>query len=501
MPRVSTGDLILDEALNGGFPQQSAVLLTGGPGTGKTTAAMQFLQTGLDNDEDCLFLSTEQSARDIRRTLAPYSFRLDDSNLTIATIHAGQGKSVQSGQEELVLRTLDGDTSIDEGHSLRFSGEAITQYVSHFGPQDRVVLDSASGLAALSNQQAVYRRLVLELIRLFKNEFDATSLLTAQEYSDQDDAGSNPGTLASSSTLEFTTDGVIRVWQENLHGEFHRFIHVTKMRGVDHDTRPFEMTLAGEKLRVRPNRRSPALELSTRTRHPTGLAGLDSLLGNGFIEGGSVVYKHDGESHADILLLKSMFEMLRQGEQVIYLPSSGLAYDQLDLLAKKIAETSLEIFLEEQGLIIFDFLSRGRSNRAFVPDDKTLDSVIALDDSTEIRNEIQRQHFRSEERITTCLAVDSLLQRVDVEYLRRMHSVLNADIRSEPHTLIYQLNPDLIDSLLDEFFTESSDQVLRQYRRHDGMEYVRLQKSMGGNVGSSRIVEYHDERPFVELAI
>lgn len=500
MGQTRTGDAILDDALNGGFPAESAILLTGGPGTGKTTVAMQFLQAGVENGENCLFLSTEQSSRDIRKSLSPYSFEFDHPNLTIATIHAGTGKSVASGEEGLVLRTLDGDTAIDEGRSLSFTAESISKFIGEFGRQDRVVLDSASGLAALSDDQAMYRRMVLELIRMFKTDFEATALFTAQEYTAQDDVGENLSTLASSASLEFTADGVLRVWQENIRGEFHRFIHITKMRGVDHETQPFQMTLVGERLRVRPSRRSPALELSARARHVTGLDGLDDLLGGGFVEGGSVVYKHDGESHSDIILIKSVLEMVQQGERVIFIPPSGLAYDQLNLLAEKLTGRSIDWYLEEQGLEIIDLLSQGRDARAFVPEDKLFESVVTLDNSDGVQDEISSIHFQADHRTTTYIAVDTLLQRLDSSYLRRLHSTINAKIRSEPHTLIYQLNPDLIDPFLDEFLTESSDQVLYQLRRQDGMEYVCLEKSVGGHVGSNRLVEYHEGPPYVEIA-
>jgi circadian clock protein KaiC len=44
--RVPTGINGLDEMLNGGFLEGSAVLVRGAPGTGKTSLALQFLVSG-----------------------------------------------------------------------------------------------------------------------------------------------------------------------------------------------------------------------------------------------------------------------------------------------------------------------------------------------------------------------------------------------------------------------------------------------------------------------
>ncbi|ABE51719.1 RAD55 family ATPase [Methanococcoides burtonii] len=58
--RVSTGVAGLDDMLEGGVPKGSSVIVTGPPGTGKTTLCMQFLMEGVKADEKCLFFSFEE---------------------------------------------------------------------------------------------------------------------------------------------------------------------------------------------------------------------------------------------------------------------------------------------------------------------------------------------------------------------------------------------------------------------------------------------------------
>ena len=49
--RVSTGITGLDNVVQGGFLPGRTYLVTGDAGTGKTTACMQFLMAGLQQDE------------------------------------------------------------------------------------------------------------------------------------------------------------------------------------------------------------------------------------------------------------------------------------------------------------------------------------------------------------------------------------------------------------------------------------------------------------------
>lgn len=58
---VTTGVLGLDEMLSGGFPEGRVILVVGGPGTGKTVLASQFLYKGInDYHENGIFVSLDE---------------------------------------------------------------------------------------------------------------------------------------------------------------------------------------------------------------------------------------------------------------------------------------------------------------------------------------------------------------------------------------------------------------------------------------------------------
>lgn len=79
----------------------------------------------------------------------------------------------------------------------------------------------------------VFRRAVLNLVRLLSNEFEATYIFVAEErYT------TNQTPIVN--LLQYTTHGALRPWRERKGSEYRRFINVMKMRGVAHDDRNYE---------------------------------------------------------------------------------------------------------------------------------------------------------------------------------------------------------------------------------------------------------------------
>ena len=72
--KVSIGIPGLDGMLGGGIPKNHAVLVLGFCGTGKTTAAMQFIWEGLKHNESTVIISLEQSKESLIRTAAKYNW-------------------------------------------------------------------------------------------------------------------------------------------------------------------------------------------------------------------------------------------------------------------------------------------------------------------------------------------------------------------------------------------------------------------------------------------
>lgn len=61
---TNTGLIGLNELLSGGFPRGRVILLIGGPGTGKTIFAGQFIHKGIEDfDENGIYISLDESKK------------------------------------------------------------------------------------------------------------------------------------------------------------------------------------------------------------------------------------------------------------------------------------------------------------------------------------------------------------------------------------------------------------------------------------------------------
>ena len=65
--RVATGIERLDKLIEGGFPSQTSILLSGNAGSGKTLFALNFLLEGAKKGEKCYYLSLSENALELSR--------------------------------------------------------------------------------------------------------------------------------------------------------------------------------------------------------------------------------------------------------------------------------------------------------------------------------------------------------------------------------------------------------------------------------------------------
>lgn len=72
--RIKTGITGLDALIEGGFPEDSIVVVSGTPGTGKTIMGLQFLYEGAKNGEMGIYVSFEQEKKDIFRQAAQFGW-------------------------------------------------------------------------------------------------------------------------------------------------------------------------------------------------------------------------------------------------------------------------------------------------------------------------------------------------------------------------------------------------------------------------------------------
>jgi len=154
----------LDDILRGGFPRGCLFLVTGTPGTGKTSLAMQFLLEGVANKERSLYISLSESRPEIAKVARSHGWNLDGLEM-----------------EELIPseKNLSADAQLTVFNpsemELGETTEALIAAVNKHKPQ-RLVIDSLSEIRLIAQNPLRYRRQVLALKQFFGGH-DCTVLM------------------------------------------------------------------------------------------------------------------------------------------------------------------------------------------------------------------------------------------------------------------------------------------------------------------------------------
>jgi len=233
----------MNEILNGGLPIRNVVLLSGGPGTGKSIFGQQFLYAGLKLDEAGVLVTLEEHPVQIRINMdrfgwEPKKFEQEGKFAIIDAFTSGIGESAK--RERYVVKDPDDIPSF-----LDVLKQAITDINAK-----RVVIDSISTLYMTKPMMA---RSTIMLIKKVLAGLGCTGFLISQ-VSVTDRGFGGPG-------VEHAADGIIRLDLDEYDGELKRSIIVWKMRGTSHSMRrhPFDITNKG--IIVYPNK---TIRITTR---------------------------------------------------------------------------------------------------------------------------------------------------------------------------------------------------------------------------------------------
>ncbi|MUV87237.1 AAA family ATPase [Natronomonas sp. CBA1123] len=473
--KAATGDAVLDRMLQGGIPRNRTVLVRGGPGTGKTTFGMQFLQEGLENGERCLFVSTEQTQSELRDSFAEFEFDLDHEELAVTTLHAVPDDGDGSGRR-LKLRTLEGNSTIDE-RDVPLTEQNVARHFQAAAGCDRLVFDSISALQVLGDNRELFRRELLELIQLFTKDLGATALFTAEDIDDR--------------VLDFTTHGVIELRRERVNGDPHRFLEITKMRGVDHDTRTVEAEIESGGVRCAPSRRSQPPELKTHKHTSIGIDGLDSLCGGGLATGTGVLFEHDGHANMTALFGAMMHAALDKGYSIVLVPTIRMRPDSVRTILEG-HDQSLDSLLDDDRLFVIDMIGAW---------DETEDNVFgARESATGVRSILDAIAERAGDTPRFSLInADAMVNTLGTDDARAVRYAQEAHWLRSDDLLVHVHNPNVTGDRITGFYTNAAEQVLRTWITDNGLQYVSLKKSPCGFVGTTSLVEYTTEHPFLRV--
>jgi circadian clock protein KaiC len=215
--RVKTDVKGLDDMLNGGFLPQSANLIEGPPGTGKTTLGMQFIYNGIQyHDEPGLILTFEEFPQQYYRDAKSFGWDF---------------RRLESEGKLKVIMTSPG-VSRSEAESV---GGRIETLAREMGAR-RILVDSISHFDQMAEDALELRSVVFGFINALKRE-GLTSVLTRE----------SPVLLGGEEekhSIAYVVDSYIMLRYVEIESAIRKALLVLKLRGSDHakDIRQFEIT-------------------------------------------------------------------------------------------------------------------------------------------------------------------------------------------------------------------------------------------------------------------
>ena len=212
--RVSSGFTALDSMLGGGVFRGTTTLITGAPGTSKTTLAGKFAESACRRGERTLFVSFDEGGERIRRNLTSVGIHLD------AYLKSG------------VLRIYSGrtDATNPEEHLI-----GIAALLLEHEPRC-VVIDPLSAIAksgALSSARAIGNRLIHQV-----RDHYITAFITSLVEGDDSQAEATEMQISTIADTWIHLSYLVRG------GERNRALTIVKSRGTRHSNQVRELVLS-----------------------------------------------------------------------------------------------------------------------------------------------------------------------------------------------------------------------------------------------------------------
>ena len=253
--KTPSGIAGFDQITGGGLPKGRATLVCGGPGSGKTIFAVEFLVRGTEIGEPGVFVAFEESAADLTRNVASLGFDLTrlqaEKKLAVDYVHLDPNEIEEAG-----------------GYSLDGLFVRLQHAIDSVGAK-RVAIDTLEVLFSTLKDTPTLRAETQRLFRFLK-ERGVTAIVTAE-------AGEHA--LTRQGLEEYVSDCVVSLGQTVFDQSATRFLRVVKYRGSGHGTNEYPFLIDDTGFSVVP---ATSLQLDydvNDERVSSGVNGLDGMLG------------------------------------------------------------------------------------------------------------------------------------------------------------------------------------------------------------------------------
>ena len=222
---------------NGGYPKENAILVMGGPGSGKSIFGVQFLYKGaVEYGEPGVYVSLDETPKGLKRNVSNFGWDLEaleaEGKIKVMDIlEATSARPDMMQSEQSMTTELDIDNAISH----------ITNAINAIGAK-RLVIDSLSILNLHAASEAQIRTNMLRLSGAL-SAANVTALVI-------NDARTNKIGITEFPHEAFVFDGVITL---NLDPDSQeRRVAIRKMRGTKHVIGSFRFDITDSGITVMP---------------------------------------------------------------------------------------------------------------------------------------------------------------------------------------------------------------------------------------------------------
>ncbi len=261
--KCPTGISGFDAITKGGLPRNAVTLVLGGPGSGKTLFALEFLAHGAsDFGEPGIFVAFEEKTVKILANASGFGW--------------GLPALVESNKIHFFDARLEPDTILAGEFDLAGMLAMLTSVAKKIGAK-RIVFDALDIFLDWLDDPALQRK---EMWRLnaWMEESGLAAIVTLKVEGAQPEQ-----TPATYSWLQFVTDTVVLLRQEMSRHFSERLLKILKYRGSDHVGSNCALVIAQDGLHVAELHAFDALPSPSTERIGSGIARLDHMLGGGYM--------------------------------------------------------------------------------------------------------------------------------------------------------------------------------------------------------------------------
>jgi len=214
---ISSGIKKLDRLLGGGIPSGTTILVSGGPGSGKTLFSLNFLLEGVLKKEKCCYVSLNETSDELLRACRGIA--------SLSQLEKYLGKN-------FIIEHI----PLGENITMK----KFTNIIASYPKINRLVIDNVNKLLMFAENERLYRVYMAELVKSLKSM--GCSLLICETKNENIDTGNGEA---------FECDGVLSLSFLELEEKPMRTMMVHKMRYSKFDPKiPHEFVIDEKDLKL-----------------------------------------------------------------------------------------------------------------------------------------------------------------------------------------------------------------------------------------------------------